>query len=308
MDISIIIPLYNESESVKLIGDQLNAELSKTGKSFEIIFVDDGSKDNTFVELKKLKQRIPHVKIIKLRTNQGKSTAYNAGFEYCKGDYVITMDGDLQDDPSDIPHIIKKIEEGYDVVIGWKHGGKGSLSRTIPSICFNLLVSLLTGLKIHDVNCPFRIFKRHVLKNIYLYGELYRFIPVLLYKRGYRIAEVYVKNNPRRFGKSKYGISRFMKGVLDLMTLIFLSHYTDRPLHLFGFGGVMLFMTGFCLDSFLALRGLLVTGKIGHQAALLLGVFIMIVGIQFISIGLLGELLINRLKSNNKDYNIEEIS
>jgi len=270
--------------------------------------VDDGSEDNTFVELKKLKQRMSHVKIIKLRTNQGKSTAYNAGFEYCKGDYVITMDGDLQDDPSDIPCIIKKIEEGYDVVIGWKHGGKGSLSRTVPSICFNLLVSLFTGLKIHDVNCPFRIFKRHALKNIYLYGELYRFIPVLLYRRGYRIAEVPVKNKPRRFGKSKYGISRFMKGILDLMTLVFLGRYIDRPLHLFGFGGIMLFMTGFCLDSFLALRGLLVTGRIGHQAALLLGVFIMIVGIQFISIGLLGELLINRLKSNNKDYNVEEIS
>jgi len=307
MDISIVIPLYNESESVKLFGDQLNAGLSKTGKSFEIIFVDDGSKDNTFVELKNLKQRISHVKIVKLRTNQGKSTAYNAGFEYCKGDYVITMDGDLQDDPSDIPRIIKKIEEGYDVVIGWKHGGKGSLSRTIPSICFNLLVSLFTGLKIHDVNCPFRIFKRHALKNIYLYGELYRFIPVLLYRRGYRIAEVPVKNNPRRFGRSKYGISRFMKGVLDLVTLLFLSHYTDRPLHLFGFGGILLLMTGFCLDTFLALRGLFVTGKIGHQSALLLGVFLMIVGIQFISIGLLGELLINRLKSDNKDYNVEEI-
>jgi hypothetical protein len=217
------------------------------------------------------------------------------------------MDGDLQDDPSDIPRIIKKIEEGYDVVIGWKHGGKGSLSRTIPSICFNLLVSLFTGLKIHDVNCPFRIFKRHALKNIYLYGELYRFIPVLLYRRGYRIAEVPVKNNPRRFGRSKYGISRFMKGVLDLVTLLFLSHYTDRPLHLFGFGGILLLMTGFCLDTFLALRGLFVTGKIGHQSALLLGVFLMIVGIQFISIGLLGELLINRLKSDNKDYNVEEI-
>ena len=260
MDVSIVIPLYNESESVELIGDLLYTELSKTGKSFEIIFVDDGSEDNTFIELKKLKQRILHVKIIKLRTNQGKSTAYSAGFEYCKGDYVITMDGDLQDDPSDIPRIIKKIEEGYDVVIGWKHGGKGSLSRTIPSICFNLLVSLFTGLKIHDVNCPFRIFKRHALKNMYLYGELYRFIPILLYKRGYRIAEVHVKNKPRRFGRSKYGISRFMKGILDLMTLISLSHYTDRPLHFFGSGRILLFVAGFCLGFYFSIQGVLLLG------------------------------------------------
>ena len=260
MDVSIVIPLYNESESVELIGDLLYTELSKTGKSFEIIFVDDGSEDNTFIELKKLKQRILHVKIIKLRTNQGKSTAYSAGFEYCKGDYVITMDGDLQDDPSDIPRIMNKIEEGYDVVIGWKHGSKGSLSRNIPSKCFNLLVSLFTGLKIHDVNCPFRIFKRHALKNMYLYGELYRFIPILLYKRGYRIAEVHVKNKPRRFGRSKYGISRFMKGILDLMTLIFLSHYTDRPLHLFGSGRILLFVTGFCLGFYFSIQGVLLLG------------------------------------------------
>lgn len=306
-DISVVIPLFNEAEGIRILGEKLSTELTKMGKTYEVIFVDDGSRDDSFQELKNLKQNFPEVKIIKLRTNQGKSIAYGVGFECSKGKYVITMDGDLQDDPSDISNLIRKIEEGYDAVIGWKYTGKGSLSRTIPSRCFNFLVSLLTGLRIHDVNCPLRILRRDVLKHIRLYGELYRFIPILLHRRGYRIAELRVTNNPRRFGRSKYGIGRFMRGILDFMTLIFLNRYTDRPLHLFGYAGVLFFLAGFGVDAYFSLKGLLITGRIGHQAAMLMGVFLMIVGIQFISIGLLGELMINRLESRNKDYNVEDI-
>lgn len=307
MEISIIIPVFNEEKNVPILGEKLVGSPALVGRSWEAVFIDDGSTDNTFQELKKLKEKVPQIRIIRFGINAGKAAAYSAGFQLADGNIIITMDGDLQDDPAEIPSFLAELEKGADLVVGWKYRGKGSTGKTIPSKIFNGLLSILTGLKIKDSNCPFRAMRKEVAKGVNIYGDLYRFIPYLAFQKGYRVVEIRVENYPRQFGISKYGASRLYNGLMDLMTVLFISRYSRSPLHFFGIPGLFSFILGFGIDSFLVFRGLFITGRIGHTALLLMGVMLIILGVQLLSLGLLGELFITQRKSEFKDLPIQEI-
>ncbi len=298
-EISIVIPMFNEEKNVRPLFKEVTEAMENITSNYEIIFVDDGSTDNTFEELKKIfKPGI--IKIVKLRRNFGKATALAAGFEKCEGKIVITMDGDLQDEPREIPLFLKKLAEGYDFVNGWKvEKHKGSAKR-ISSKIYNIMASVLTGVKVHDFNCSMKAFKREVLKDLNLYGEMHRYIPAILYWKGYKIAEVKISNYPRKYGKTKYGSKRLIKGFLDLITMKYLMSYRTRPLHLFGSIGIFLTLVGFFLGLYLFIIWL--GGKgIGDRPLLLLSVLLMVLGIQFGTFGLLGEMITNMGESIKKD-------
>jgi len=301
MDISIVIPVFNEEKNIAILADNIQKSPAVDGCAWEAIFIDDGSTDNTLAELQKAKANVPQIKIIHFGINAGKAAAYTAGFDLASGDVVITMDGDLQDDPAEIPAFLAALEGGADLVVGWKYKGKGSAGKTIPSRTFNHLVSMLTGVNINDSNCPFRAMRRHVAKSLNIYGDLYRFLPYLAFQKGYRVKEIKVENYPRQFGTSKYGPGRFFNGILDLLTVLFIARYRKRPLHFFGIPGLFSFLLGFGIDAFLVLRGFFITGHIGHTALLLMGVMLIILGVQFLSLGLLGELLITQKQTASKD-------
>lgn len=307
MDSSVIIPVYNEEKNISILMDKLMHSSGLVGIEWEVIFIDDGSTDGTFFELQRLKEKIPQIKIIHFGINAGKAAAYSAGFQLASGNVIITMDGDLQDDPAEILSFQSALAKGADLVVGWKYKGKGSTGKTIPSKVFNSLLSILTGLKINDSNCPFRAMKREVAKSLNIYGDLYRFIPYLAFQKGFKVTEIKVENYPRQFGSSKYGISRLFNGVMDLMTVLFISRYSKRPLHFFGIPGLASLFLGVFIDGFLVLQGLFFTEKIGHTALLIMGVMLIIIGIQFISLGLLGELLVTAKTIELKDLPIKEI-
>ena len=307
MDLSVIIPVFNETENVPILIDKFLNLPALVGKEWEIIFIDDGSTDGTFFELKKIKEKISQIKIIRFGINAGKAAAYSAGFQLASGNVVLTMDGDLQDDPAEIPSFLLAMEKGVDLVVGWKYRGKGKRSKTIVSKIFNFFLGKLTGLHVNDSNCPFRAMRNEVTKSLNIYGDLYRFIPYLAFQKGYRVAEIKVENYPRQFGSSKYGMGRLFNGVMDLMTVLFISRYSKSPLHFFGISGLISLLLGIGIDSYLVLRGLLITGRIGHTALLLMGILLIIIGIQFISLGLLGELLISTKKADIKDLPIKEV-
>jgi len=307
MNSSVIIPVYNEEKNISILMDKLMHSSGLVENEWEVIFIDDGSTDGTFFELQRLKEKIPQIKIIHFGINAGKAAAYSAGFQLASGNVIITMDGDLQDDPAEIFSFQSALAKGADLVVGWKYKGKGSTGKTIPSKIFNSLLSILTGLKINDSNCPFRAMKKEVAKSLNIYGDLYRFIPYLAFQKGYKVTEIKVENYPRQFGSSKYGISRLFNGVMDLMTVLFISRYSKRPLHFFGIPGLASLFFGFFIDGFLVLQGFFITGKIGHTALLIMGVMLIIIGIQFISLGLLGELLVTAKTIELKDLPIKEI-
>jgi len=298
-NLSIIIPVCNEAESLDDLYLALKAVVERIPNSCEIIFVDDGSEDTSMVELERLRNADPRVKIVQLRDNFGKAVALSVGFENASGEIVFTMDGDLQDDPSEIPRFLEKLEEGYDLVSGWKFVRRDPIGKTLPSRLFNRVVSLLTGIKLHDFNCGFKCYRREVIKNIRIYGELHRFIPVLARWKGFRVAEIKVAHHPRRHGVSKYGMERFARGFLDLMTVLFLMRYLKRPLHLFGGIGLLCLMLGGGLSAYFTLQW--ISGTPMHVRPLMVfGWVAMILGIQFISMGLLGEMLIHSVHSNKK--------
>jgi len=305
-ELSIVIPVFNEEKNIGLLYKKLVESLKAIGRTYEIIFVDDGSSDNSFSLLKQIHENDASVKVLKLFCNMGKAVAYSAGFDAAKGEIIITMDADLQDDPQDIKALLDKLYGGYDMVTGWKYTGKGTLMKTVPSRIFNGFVRFITGIHVHDLNCPFKAYRRNVLKGLYIYGDLYRFITLILASKGYKIAEVKIKNYPRNLGKTKYGVSRFGKGFLDFITVIFITKYASRPLHFFGLIGSAIFFCGFGIDAYITMRGLLV-GRIGHSAMLLFGVLLMITGIQLISIGIIAELMINLNRKEERDFNIELI-
>lgn len=231
-DISVIIPLLNEEESLTELTDRINAAITGMSRSFEIIYIDDGSSDRSFEVIKQLRSKHGFIKAIQFRKNYGKSAALAEGFKIASGRYVITMDADLQDDPAEIPNLIAKIEEGYDLVSGWKKRRFDPISKTIPSRFFNFVTRVMTGIKLHDFNCGLKAYRREVVRDVSVYGELHRYIPALSKWEGYqRITEIAVQHHPRKYGYSKFGISRFVKGFLDLVTVVFLTRYTKRPLH-----------------------------------------------------------------------------
>ena len=290
-DLSIIIPVHNELENLPVLHKVLKSNLSLLSSSYEIVFVDDGSTDGSTALLKEIHDRDETVNVIQLRKRFGKASALQSGFDNSQGKIIVTMDGDLQDRPEDIKPFLEKINQGCDLVIGRRRGVP--LARSFFSHIFNRAVSLFTPLKIQDINCGLKAFKRPVIKNIRLYGEFHRFLPVFIARKGYHVEEVDVKHQERLHGKSKYGLSRVPKAFLSLFAVILLAGYTRRPLHLFGSVGIIIGLAGFAINAYLTgLR--LFTGSIGgHYTLLLVGVMLMILGLQWFSTGIISELINN---------------
>jgi glycosyltransferase involved in cell wall biosynthesis len=301
-NLSIIIPVHNEEENILELYERLYSTLSLPSLieiTYEIIFIDDGSTDGTFEEIKKIKNS--KVKVVRFQRNYGKAAALSCGFKRSKGDFVITMDGDLQDDPKEIPRFIEELKR-YDMVSGWKNKRQDPISKTLPSKVFNRLTRFITGVKVHDFNCGYKAYNNYVVKNINLYGELHRYIPALVYWKGYTVGEIEVEHHPRVHGESKYGIERLLKGFLDLITVTFLMMYKMRPLHVFGGIGILFGLSGVIISIYLIV--LWATGlKIGDRPLLMLGILLTVTGAQFISLGLIGELITN--SRNNDDYIIK---
>jgi len=300
--ISIVCPVFNEEESVSRLTDELLEVLEplQGGRisGFEIIFVDDGSTDGTGAVLERLHAEQPQVGVIRFRTNVGKSAALARGFRASLGDIVITIDGDLQDDPKEIPSLLDKLDAGYDVASGWKAQRRDPLTKRLPSRIYNWATRLASGLSLHDFNCGFKAYRREVVEEIRVYGQLHRFLPVLAHWRGFKVGEVQVRHRARQFGVSKFGASRFLAGLLDFMTVVFLMKYRRRPLHLFGLIGLLLFGVGLVVNLYLALVWLQ-THAIGGRPLLIFGLLSTILGFQFISIGLLGEMMVHLLRSED---------
>ncbi|MDD5088884.1 MAG: glycosyltransferase family 2 protein [bacterium] len=304
--ISVVIPLYNEAESLPELHERLAAVFHQAGWTYELIFINDGSRDNSQDILHELLSRDVNVRVISFRRNFGKSAALATGFRTVRGDFVITMDADLQDDPAEIPALIAKLEEGYDLVSGWKKKRHDPLSKTVPSKLFNRVTSLLSGIRLHDFNCGLKAYRREVVGEIPVYGVLHRFLPVLAFKLGYRITEIPVLHHPRKHGKTKFGASRFVNGFFDLLTVLFISDYNRAPLHLFGSIGLVFALLGFALNLYLSI-GWLNGVWIGNRPLLFLGVLLMVVGIQFFSFGLIAEKIVN-VSERDRVYAIREDS
>ncbi|RPI35038.1 MAG: glycosyltransferase [Nitrospiraceae bacterium] len=292
MAISIVVPLYNEEENVRELHGRLKPVLDSVGDDYEIIFVDDGSTDNTLSLLEKIQAEDDTVTVLSLRRNFGQTAAFAAGFDYSRGDIIVTMDGDLQNDPNDIPKLLELMKD-HDLVSGWRKRRKDPfLSRRLPSIIANSLISKVTGVNLHDYGCSLKAYRRDVIKNLKLYGEMHRFIPAVASWYGVRIAEVETTHHPRLRGKSKYGISRTMKVVLDLITVKFLQSFSTKPLQFFGPIGLFSGLLGFLISIYLSLEKIFSGKDIGGRPLLLLGALLIIVGIQFIGMGLLGEMMV----------------
>jgi len=301
--ISIVIPVYNEEESIEALYKELKSVLDNIKKTYEIIFVDDGSTDKSFEILEKLHNEDKKVKVIKFRRNFGKSSAIDAGFKNARGEIVFTMDADLQDDPKEIPRFLDKINEGFDLVVGWKYNRKDPYTKRIPSKIFNYLLMYLTGINIHDSNCCFKAYKKNVTDTLSIYGELHRYIPVLVHWKGFKITEIRVNHRPRMYGKSKYGVMRLFKGFLDLITVKFLTAYAGSPLYLFGTSGFIFSIIGFLAGLYLLYEKYILNKLIGERPLLLLSILFVLIGIQFIFMGLIGEMITSTNRIN--DYNIE---
>jgi len=289
--LSIVIPLYNEAESLAELHARLAEILKEVPNPAEIIFVDDGSTDASFEVLRSLRDTDDRVTVVQLRGNQGKAAALTAGFREAHGDILITLDADLQDDPKDIPSFLAKLEEGYDLVSGWKARRQDPWTRRLLSAIFNRVTAFMTGLRIHDFNCGFKAYRRAVINELRLHGELHRFIPALASWRGFKVTEITVQHHPRKHGRSKYGMERIPRGFFDLLTVIMLTRYTAKPLHLFGLLGVFLGLAGFGIIGYLSVGWFLGTW-IGARPIFLIGAILVIAGIQLVSFGLLAEMII----------------
>lgn len=292
LQLSIVIPLFDEEQSITELIQRVKEALLDKYK-LELILIDDGSQDGSWQAIQKISEKESFVHGIRLQRNYGKSTALQTGFEHAKGDYVATMDADLQDDPREIPEMLTMLKENnYDLVSGWKKKRHDPLSKTIPSRFFNKVTSMVTGIKLHDFNCGLKVYRREVIKNINLYGELHRYIPFLAQREGFgRIGEKVVKHHPRKYGTTKFGISRFMHGFLDLLTLLFVNTYLQRPMHFFGALGFILLVIGGLVNLYLTIDKLFFGHNIGDRPLLLFGVMMMVLGVQIISVGFLGELI-----------------
>lgn len=309
-ELSLIIPVFNEAENLPELYGEINDSCAKLGKSYEIIFVDDGSWDESFPALKKIHNQDPKIKIIRLRKNFGQTAALTAGFDQARGDIIITLDADLQNDPNDFGCLIEKIEEGFDIVSGWRKKRKDRfLTRRLPSAIANWLISHITRVKLHDYGCTLKAFRREVIENIQLYGELHRFIPAIASTIGVSIAEVKVNHRHRRHGKSKYSILRFPKVILDLLTVKFLLSYSTRPLQMFGFIGLISGTIGGILGLYLAYQRLILMVGISGRPLLLLSILLIVIGIQFITLGLLAEIMVRAYHESlgKRIYFIREI-
>lgn len=293
LEISVVVPLFNEEDNIEPLLIRLREALEPLGKEYEIILVDDGSTDGSFESLRRLHARDPRLKVVRLRRNFGQTAAFSAGFDQAEGRVIVTIDADLQNDPADIPLLLAKLEQGYDIVSGWRKGRQDPfLSRRFPSMVANFLISEVTGVKLHDYGCSLKAYRREVVKNVDLYGELHRFIPALASWMGISLAEVPVTHHPRRYGKSKYGLSRTPRVILDLLTVRFLLSYSTRPIHIFGSLGILTSFLGAIILAYLGFIRLVLQLSIADRPVLLLGILLFVVGVQFVTMGLLAELTI----------------
>lgn len=302
--VSIVIPLFDEEESLMPLSNEIKKTLKTIDIGYEVIFVDDGSRDNSLKNIKEICKQDRRFRYVSFKKNYGKSAALNVGFKEVTGDAVITMDADLQDDPSEILNLLKKLEEGYDLVSGWKKRRFDPLIKKYSSRFFNFTTRVLTGIKIHDFNCGLKAYRREVVENIKVYGELHRYIPVLADWEGFTVTEIPVKHHPRRYGKTKFGISRFFKGFIDLITVLFSTRYIKRPMHLFGFLGALSFLVGLVVNAFLTYDWIM-GNPLSNRPMLFLGMLLIIVGVQFFSVGLLGEMMVKN-SFNEKEYIVKD--
>jgi glycosyltransferase involved in cell wall biosynthesis len=292
MELSIVIPVYNEEENVEPLIREITGVLAPLGKTCEIITVDDGSKDGTFAALRRVRCTESMLKIVRLKRNFGQTAALAAGLAYAQGEIIVLIDGDGQNDPADIPALLTKLQEGNDLVAGWRFNRRDSFfNRRLPSLIANRLISWTTKVKLHDYGCTLKAMRKDVAKSLRLYGEMHRFIPAIADERGAQVAELKVNHRPRLRGKSKYGIARTLRVALDLLTVKFLNSYSTRPSHVFGPIGVMSGLTGFAIALYLTVQKFVYEADIGSRPLLLLAVLLIFIGFQFITMGLLGEML-----------------
>jgi glycosyltransferase involved in cell wall biosynthesis len=288
--ISVVVPLFNEERSLEPLYHELAETLDKQPEAWEVIFVEDGSTDGSLGVLTRLHEELPNVVVVHLRRNFGKAAALQAGFVEAQGETVVTIDGDLQDDPAEIPQLLAKLDEGFDLVSGWKTRRNDPWTRRLFSRIFNWAIKVVSGVRLHDVNCGLKAYRAEALRGLRLYGELHRFIPVLASYRGFRVAEIPVNHRPRQHGRSRYGPERYVRGFFDLLSVTFMGRYRHRPLHLFGGVGMLMGLVGFVILAYLTVIKIGGAG-IGHRPLLTLGVLLVVVGIQFVSLGLLSELI-----------------
>ena len=306
MKISVIIPVYNEVESINELYKQLTKALEDY-IPYEIIFIDDGSSDDSAEIIKKICELNNSTNLIQFQRNYGKSAALAEGFKYANGNYIVTMDADLQDDPSEIKNLVNKLEEGFDLVSGWKKDRKDPLSKRLPSKLFNLVTRLFTGVHIHDFNCGLKIYRKAVVKTLELYGGRHRYIPAMAGQKKFKVTEIIVNHRPRIYGETKYGGSRLFHGLFDLISILFLSKYTQSPMYFFGKIGLITFLTGFGIEIYvLYLKYMIGDPFAKHIALLMLGILIIVIGIQFFSIGLIGEMIAN--SNQDKESRVKEFN
>ena len=310
MDLSVVVPVYNEEESLEPLIHELRSVLDPLGRHYELIMVDDGSTDGTYAVLSRLHKTEPRIKVLRFKRNFGQTAAVAAGLAYAQGEIIVAMDGDGQNDPKDIPALLEKLAEGFDLVNGWRSPRRDPFwSRQLPSLIANWLISWMTQVKLHDYGCTLKAIRREVAKELKLYGEMHRFIPAIAFERGARIAEIKVHHRARQWGKSKYGIARTFRVILDLLTVKFLLSYATRPLHMFGLIGLTSGGTGFLIAIYLTVEKIFYQSEIGGRPLLLLAALLILIGFQFITMGLLGEMLARTYhESQNKPiYVIKEI-
>ncbi|OGD27883.1 MAG: glycosyl transferase [Candidatus Aminicenantes bacterium RBG_13_63_10] len=291
--LSVVIPVFNEEKNLEPLYGEVRAACDGLGSSYEIIFIDDGSRDNSFGVLSRLQKKDRRVKVLRLRKNFGQTAAMSAGFDYARGEVIVTLDADLQNDPRDIPRLLEKISEGYDIVNGWRRKRKDRfLTRRLPSNTANWLIARLTGIKLHDFGCTLKAFRSEVVKSIKLYGELHRFIPAIASNIGVLIAEIEVHHRPRIHGKSKYNIFRFVKVILDMVLLRFLMSYSTRPLQIFGLIGLISGLAGAVLLGVMTYQRLFLRVGLGNRPLLLGAILLTVLGVQLITLGLLAEIMV----------------
>ncbi len=289
--VTVVVPIFNEERNIEPLHQEISSALASLVRSYEILYVDDGSCDQTLHKLRAISASDPHVRVVVFRRNFGQTAALSAGFNHARGEVIITIDGDLQNDPADIPRLLEKLAEGYDIVSGWRYDRKDPfLSRRVPSIIANALISLTTKVKLHDYGCTLKAFRREVVKNIRLYGEMHRFIPAVASWMGVQVAEVKVNHRKRQFGSSKYGIGRTIRVILDLITVKYFLSYVNRPIQIFGLIGIITSVLGLGIGAYLCFIRLFLGQPIGGRPLLLLSILMIFMGVQFITIGLLAEI------------------
>jgi glycosyltransferase involved in cell wall biosynthesis len=309
-EVSIVIPLYNEEENVDPLVRSVEKTMEPLGRSWELIFVDDGSTDGTIGRLQEICRRQKSVRVIRLRRNFGQTAAMSAGFDHARGAVIVTMDGDLQNDPDDIPALLKRLEEGYDIVNGWRKDRKDPwLTKVLPSRVANWIIGRMTGVRLHDYGCSLKTYRSETIKEIPLYGELHRFIPALAAIQGARITEALVRHHPRRRGKSKYTLAKAFRVLMDLIIVIFLKSFAQKPFHVFGWVGLILFLMGVGVDGYLALEKLFLGTELSRRPMLLFGTLLILAGLQLFSMGILAEIQVRTYhESQGKPiYTIREI-